>query len=1135
VPEQSVHVRQELVSLPTYEPLAPDKHPMFLEKRVYQGSSGKVYPLPFFNRIAERKTDRNWKGIWLENQFIELLILPEIGGRIHVGRDKTNGYDFFYRQNVIKPALVGLAGPWISGGVEFNWPQHHRPATYLPVEVEIEEHADGSKTVWLSDHDPMSRMKGMHGVCLHPDKALVELKVRAYNRTPFVQTFLWWANVAARVHKGYQSFFPPDVTQVADHARRAITSYPLCDGSYYGVDYAGRAKHGVPASEIPAHFVPPHCAKSPESSAIPTYSANDLSWYANIPVPMSYMCLGSQKDFFGGYDHVRRAGLVHVANHHISPGKKQWTWGNHEFGYAWDRNLTDADGPYIELMAGVFTDNQPDFSFLQPGETKTWSQFWYPIRDIGPVQEATTEAALSLRFGKGKADIGVCVTERFAAATVRLSARGRIIDSWTGELSPKKTVTRTINLPPKTKAADLRLALFAADGREVIAWQPAESKPSPLPRSATEPAAPPQIASADKLYLAGLHLEQYRHATRSPASYWAEALRRDPGDVRCNNAMGLWHLKRGEFPQAEGFFRRAIVRQTERNANPYDGEPHYNLGLTLRFLNRNDEAYAAFYKAAWNQAWQSAAYHALAEIDCCRGHWPTALDHLDRSLRLNTDHLRARNLRAIVLRRLGREAEADRQLSSTLELDPLDAWARHLLGREIHCDTQTRIDLALDFARAGFFPDAIRLLEAADANATAGTAPLVAYYLGWLYEQSSDSATALRWFKEAAQRPPDYCFPARVEQIAILETALRINPGDARAGYYLGNLLYDKKRHAEAIRFWERSAKIDPAFSIVWRNLGIAYFNIRRQPAGARRAYDKAFAANPGESRLLYERDQLWKRLRVSPRRRLSELEQHRALVNERDDLTVELCALYNQTGQPARALEVIAARKFQPWEGGEGLALGQHVRSHLLLARLAAANNDLPSAQRDLESALASPENLGEAKHLLANQSDIHYRLGEIHAAQGDRATARHHWNLAASFRGDFQQMSVRLFSEMTYFSALSLQRLGRRVAAKKLFQQLLDYARKLQKTPARIDYFATSLPTMLLFDEDIQCRLQTTALFLEAQAHLGLGNRARATTLLKAVLRRDPSHGPAADLRAELAAGNTSSNRRSQSSSII
>src|SRR5581483_7443604 len=191
----SVHVWEELVSIPTYPVPAPDKNPMFIDKRVYQGSSGKVYPNPFTDRVSDQKIDRPYRAVFLENEFIRVMILPEIGGRIHVGLDKTNGYDFFYRQNVIKPALVGLAGPWISGGVEFNWPQHHRPATFMPVDFEIEESANGSRTVWLSDHDPMNRLKGMHGICLYPERAYIELKVRLYNRTPFLQTFLWWANV----------------------------------------------------------------------------------------------------------------------------------------------------------------------------------------------------------------------------------------------------------------------------------------------------------------------------------------------------------------------------------------------------------------------------------------------------------------------------------------------------------------------------------------------------------------------------------------------------------------------------------------------------------------------------------------------------------------------------------------------------------------------------------------------------------------------------------------------------------------------------------------------------------------------------------------------------------------------------
>jgi len=644
-----VSIRQGELVLPTYLPAAPDKHPMFLEKRVYQGSSGKVYPLPFTDRIAEWAVERSWKAVWLENEFIRVLILPEIGGRIHAIQDKTNGYDLIYNQHVIKPALVGLAGPWISGGIEFNWPQHHRPATFLPVDVRTEEHADGSKTVWCGDHDPMARMKAMHGVCLHPGRALVELKVRAYNRTPFVQTFLWWANVATRVHEGYQSFFPPDVYYVADHARRSMSQYPLAQGFYYGVDYGKRGRRGIPPGERPSQFAPPHCrdkSRTPNfESQVPGYRPNDLSFYANIPTPCSYMCMGSREDFFGGYDFFAQAGIVHIANHHISPGKKQWTWGNHHFGYAWDRNLTEKDAqgeyaPYIEIMAGVYTDNQPDFSFLQPGETKTWSQFWYPIQKIGPAQHANIEAAVSLCCSgigstSSKIGVGVSVTRPFKDASIILFHHGQMLLVRERDLAPGQSFFEGVALPPGAAETDLALRVSDADGREIISYIPKPRVRGEVPPPATEPLAPADIPSADQLYLTGLHLEQYRHAIRCPTLYWREALRRDPLDVRCNNALGLWHLRRGEFVPAENHFQKAIEPLTCRNANPHDGEPFYNVGLCLRYqaewlggwvdsllletkpttrksinppihpstnpsAKLLESAYAAFYKATWN-------------------------------------------------------------------------------------------------------------------------------------------------------------------------------------------------------------------------------------------------------------------------------------------------------------------------------------------------------------------------------------------------------------------------------------------------------------------------------------------------------------------------------------------------------
>ena len=1117
-----VLVRDEPIVLPTYLPAAPDKNPMFLEKRVYQGSSGRVYPLPFYDRIAEAPVPHAWRGIILENEFIEVLVLPEIGGRVHRMRDKTNGYDVIYHQPVIKPALVGLAGPWISGGIEFNWPQHHRPATFMPVATEIERHPDGSVTVWCGDHDPLARLKGLHGVCLHPGRSCLELKVRAYNRTADVQTFLWWANVATRVHESYQSFFPPDVHYVADHARRSMSAYPHCRDKYYGVDYARRGREGVPASEIPSAYLPPHAGGQTPVD----YRPDDLSFYANIPVPTSYMCMGSLEDFFGGYDHAARAGLVHIANHHISPGKKQWTWGNHDFGYAWDRNLADADArgehaPYIELMAGVYTDNQPDFAFLMPGETKSWSQYWYPIRDIGPARHATLDAALGLSVEKGRARVGVSVSAVFPRATLELHARGRRVASLVRDLAPDRPLVEELRLPPRVSLHDLRLRLVSAEGRELLVHAPRPpDADATVPPPAAEPPPPAEVASADELYLTGIHLEQYRHATRSPAPYWREALRRDPGDSRCHLALGRWHLRRGEFALAEGHLRASVARLTRLNANPYDGEAHYQLGVTLRHLGRDEEAYAAFYKSAWNHAWQSAAYHALAEIDCARDAWTSALDHLDRSLRLNTDHLRARNLRVIVLRRLGRAADAEAALRDTLALDPLDWWARHLSGQPLACDTQIRLDLALDHARAGLHAEALSCLEGAAPEPVSGTAPLVAYYAGWLHTLRGDAKSARAAFAAAERAAPDYCFPARLEEIAILETAIAARPDDARAPYYLGNLFYDRRRHAEAIRLWEKSARLDPAFSIVWRNLGIAYFNIARRPASARAAYERALRAAPGDARLVYERDQLWKRLGVAPARRLRELEKRPAAVTARDDLAVELCALLNQTGRPERAAALLAARKFQPWEGGEGQALGQHVRSRLALGRAALARGDASAAAEFFRAALASPANLGEARHLLANASDIHFWLGEALARGGDSAAARRHWTLAADARGDFQEMSVRAFSEMSYYSALALRRLGRTAEAARLLRDLLAHARALAKAEAKIDYFATSLPTMLLFEDDLQARQRNTARLLEAQALLGLGRVAPARRILGELLRHDPAHALAADLLATLPA---------------
>lgn len=1066
----------EEVVIPTYAVKPPDRNPMFLEKRVYQGSSGRVYPLPFYDGVTKECADQPYEALHLENEYIYLMMLPEIGGRIHIGFDKKAEYDFFYRQNVIKPALVGLAGPWISGGVEFNWPQHHRPSTFMPTEWTLEEHEDGSKTFWISEHEPMNRMKGMHGVCIRPGSSLIELKARLYNRTPHVQTFLWWANVAARVHEKYQSFFPPDVRFIADHAKRATSSFPGCLDTYYGVRYGERAIDGVRSDEVPSSFVPDA-----------SFAPNRLDWYANIPVPTSYMVVSTEYGFFGGYDHAAEAGFVHVADRHVSPGKKQWTWGNHDFGYAWDRNLTDDGGPYVELMAGVYTDNQPDFAFLMPYETKTFSQYWYPIRGIGPASNATKDAAVSLVGNR----VGVCPSSRLAGALIHVEFDGSRVDR-TVDIAPDCPYLETFNKKPVAVRA------LSADGNILVEFDSRTVVGQPEPEPATEPPLPVEVQSQHELYTIGLHLEQYRHATRMPEPYWEEAVRRDPCDARCHTALAKRLIGRGLFSQAEDHLLQAVKGLTQRNPNPYDGEAYYQLGLVNELQAKLGEAMKAFGKAAWNYEWKAASQIAMARLHSRAGRFSQALECLKQAQIGAGDANTIYSMRAAILRHEGETVEARREAQKVLEYDPLDIWARFEARNEEPNGIQERIDLALELNACGFEDDATQIL-----SQEVNRHPIVNLMLGKRADQAD---------------PIQGLFPYRLAEMKTLEEGVKQHPDDAAAHALLGYLYYDRKRYEHAIEQWEEAVHQDPHQATVWRCLGIAYFNVRKDADKAKSAYERAVEANTSDARLVYERDQLWKRIGVLPQDRLKELKQHPKAIEDRDDLTLELASIYCQTGQPERAIELLDVRDFAPWEGGEGVALGLHSRAHSLLAAKLLEQGHSERAVEEARIALEAPVKLGEARHLLANCSELWFMLAERLSANGNKEEADKYYRKAAEFRGDFQEMSVKQFSEKTFYQAMSLKRLDKEVEASRLLAELLQYAEGLEHAEAKIDYFATSLPTMLLFEDDLQERQTVAAKFMQAQALYGLNRHEEANLLAKEVIRLDPNHAMAQDLFAEL-----------------
>lgn len=1100
--EGGVEAWEQPITIPTYPVGEPNRNPMFLDKRVYQGSSGAVYPLAVIDQLGDERIDRTYRAVFLENRYLKVMVLPEIGGRIQMALDKTNDYHFVYYNRVIKPALVGLAGPWISGGIEFNWPQHHRPSTFAPVSWSIQRRDDGSATAWVGEIDRMCGTRGMAGITLHPDRARIEVRVRIYNGTDQPQTMLWWANPAVPVNDDYQAVFPPDVRAVMDHGKRDVSRFPIADGRYYKVDYSA----GV-----------------------------DIRWWKNIPVPTSYMAHHSAYDFVGGYDHGRQAGILHVADHRISPGKKLWTWGTSDFARAWERQLTDEDGPYVELMTGTFSDNQPDFSWLAPHEQRGFTQYFMPYKQIGMVKNATTEGAVSLDVDGRAARLGVYVTSPRKGLTVRLLCGERVLYSKTLDLSPTRAHLAEAALDGAVEPERLRLEAVSAEGACLVAYRVEPDRDGPTPAPAQALPAPAEVPSVEQLFLAGLHLQQYRHATRDPADYFREGLARDEGDARCNNALGRLLYQAGQFDRAEAHFRAAVERLTRLNPNPCDGEPFYNLGLCLVAQDRRDEAWDALSKATWNDAWKPAANFALARLSAGEGRVETAIDLCRLALQEKARHLKALHLLAALLRRAGRLEEASDAAARACELDRLDFAAAHEAGRVaaargddqasaeaagrrdhlMRGDPQNVLELALDYLRAGLWSEAIDVLRAAvDACADAADAyPMLGYYLAFACHKAGLDEQAGQWLDRASRMGPDLCFPNRIESIGVLRYAMEANPADARAAYYLGNLLYAKGRAQAAIEAWQRSRDADPDLPTVHRNLALAYYNSRSDAEGAVSSLTRALELDASDGRVLYELDQLHRKVGKSPGERLGLLEEHRRVVDTRDDLTLEYVTLLNALGRWGEALEILTTRRFHPWEGGEGRVSRQYMQSLLGLARADLGRGDPKSAAARLEQALNWPENLGEGKLPAANFNDVRYYLGEALSRMGHDDQARKQWSLAT--RGESQPASALYYNdqppELIFYQGLALRCLGREDDARRRFESLIEYGDAHIGDDVRIDYFAVSLPDFLVFEEDLRKRNIVHCHLVMGLGHLGMGRGDQAREHLTEALRRDPSDLPA------------------------
>lgn len=807
----------ERMVIPTYCAPAPEEMPMYSEFRQHQGSTGYAYP----NKVTisverETLTDKEYTVVRLENDYVRLLILPELGGRILEGYDKVTDYHFLYRHHRIKPVSVGSYGHWISGGMEWNFPFHHRPSTFMPTDFTVEAMKDGSQVCWISEAAPSPgqyRLKGTVGIRLSPNSSCFETIVKIDNRTPVKHPFMWWENGAVHVNKDYQLFFPQDVNWVHHHNDRHHATFPISKG-WYAVE-----NHE---------------------------EETDISRHSNTIKGNSFFAGPSKYDFFGGYDHGRDCGTIHVADHHITPGKKMFQWALEDLGDAWNNNLTDTDGEHAELMAGSFNNDQPDFTYIQPYEVKYFSQYWYPIHGVKVPVFANLNGAVAIDRKLQQVRITVPNTVKEAKFEVKLNDTVIVSDIVT--LNPSEYKEYNTKLDDN---ANYTVRLTSAEGTELINYTEDRPQEFRLPKDNIDinetrsGKLPHQLKTAQEVFLMGQHVDQYRDPSWKGREYYKVALEKDPEFVPALVAMAEDCYNTAHYEEGLRYIDRAEKVLCRWNQNPEDGTIYYFKGLLLWGLHREYDAYEMLFKATWSNNVISPAMTLIAAIDGRRQNWKLMKEHAKCALRKEEEHAVCQTYYAIADYKLGNKEEAVNWLEDIVRRDRLDHFARFMLA--YYTDTtddfygllysnpsQTCLDIAFNLLDAGLKDEAFALLHGLEHAKV---------WQDWTLPMSTMAHYTLASIDPAHKFKPNPfvdVFPYRLEEIDVLKAAIADNPTDFTAHYLLGCILYDKLFYAEAAAEWRKTIELNPDFYISYRNLAVADYSKLGHPEKAIELLKKA-------------------------------------------------------------------------------------------------------------------------------------------------------------------------------------------------------------------------------------------------------------------------------------------------------
>ena len=1089
--ETPVKVWEGTVSIPTYRVNPPEKAPIFAHDFAYQRAKRWVYPYAMNDNPTNERVDSVHRALFLENDYLIICVLPDIGGRLFYATDKTDNYEIFYRQHVIKPQNVGMLGAWISGGVEWNAFHHHRATSQYPIDYKLTDNGDGSKTVWVGEVEHRHGMSWVIGLTLYPDRSYIKVIGRFFNGTPDRNSMLHWNNIATHANETYQILFPENAQVGMFHHKLSHIHWPVANEPYKGnEDFIGV----------------------------------DVSFWKNLPSLKgdSVFIYDLQDDWLGGYDYSVDAGTILVGDHNINKGGKFWTWGHKAYGHAWDCvTLTDEDGPYVELMTSAYSDNQPDYCWINPGETKEFTAYWYGIHNmkgkrLDEVQStdkvrlrSNQEATVNLEISEGgEIHIAAITTRHYSDAILRLTCDGQEVYKKTANISPARPFADQVKLDPSfvKDPTKLLLSLYTSTGELLINHhQYVHDVNTSLPED-LEPVNPDpkSISNSEECYYIGMRNLQFHQAHVNPNDYFEEVLRRDPYDVRSNTQLGIYYRKAGDFDNAKRHLRAAISRQTANYTRPSDGEAMYNLGLVLKAEGLWDNAIDTLYRSVWDYEYASAGYYQLAQISNIVGNPEKALEEARMAVKYNGLNIDARNLCITLLRKAGDIRGATDIAKQVIRDHPLDYYSEYELMKMgviplqefralLRGVSESYLDLAVKYLNNGFIEESFSVLEESEQIRKY---PLTEYYLGYLLDLKGEKEAAKRMFEVASSSAIDYVYPFRFETVKPLLKALEYAPGNPVTEYYLGNLWYHRRPEL-AREAWEKSVEGNPHFAMALRNLGW-YWRYKDENRGWKDSsdyekaldyYKKAILEDPSEAIFLTECDEIMELTNAPLSNRYALFTGKESVWETRYDSEIRAIRQEILNGDYEKAFDRLTSRFYSRREHIDDLHDIYVDVCQLISFQAWDAGDDDKALKYQLLSA-EYPDNQGYA-HLeyYGRDAQIYYYIGFAYERLGEAEKAKEWYSRAAGIDVNDQD-ALYLFEK-----GRSLEKLGRDREASQLYKYALDCGRS-QVT----NYYNTFFESFGRgpYEQDIN----TIAYLTQGMALKGLGRNGKSQRMFRKAL---------------------------------